>query len=83
MKESEAYSIFLDNLCGKYGEADVMLNNSLVNQCVRAGFNSGMSEVETLRAVVLSMIKVSDEHLELKLKQIMTSSAPRFYAGGK
>lgn len=84
VKDSDAYNKFLTNLCdGREGELQVMLNNSLINQCIRNGYNSGMTEIETLRAAILAMIHVSDKDLEDKIKAAMMSCAPPLGARGE
>ena len=77
MNNSDAYNMFLEKLCeGDEAGLKVMLHNSMVNQCIQLGFRNGMSEVETLKAAILAMIKVSDADLEEKLIKSMNSVAP-------
>ena len=81
MNNSDAYNRFLENLCeGDEAGLKVMLNNNMVNQCNQLVFRNGMSEVETLKAAILAMIKVSNADLEEKLIKAMNSAAPNAIA---
>lgn len=81
MRSSEAYSRFIDNITdGNEQDAEIMLSNSMVYRCIQAGFVNGMSETETVRSIILSIIKISDEDMKAKIHKAMTSTLPAFKA---
>lgn len=72
---SEAYGKFIDNM-GRDHKLDLMLSNSIVNQCIKLGHVSGMSEVETLKFAISAMIKLSDDDLKNKIDLAMRRVNP-------
>lgn len=74
---SEAFETFLKNVIG---EDDALLvnylNNSTVNRCIQNGFNSGMSETEALRALIITLVKLADDDLQRKMLDMMNKPAP-------
>ena len=73
---TEAFETFLNNVIG---EDDTILlhylNNSTVNRCIQNGFNSGMSETETLRALIIILVKLADDDLQRKMLDMMNKPA--------
>jgi len=72
---SEAYGKFINNM-GRDHKLDLMLSNSIVNQCINLGHVSGMSEVETLKFAIAAMIKLSDDDLKNKIDLAMRRVNP-------
>lgn len=77
MSNSEAFETFLKNVAGENNQLWThYLNNNVVNRCVQQGFHSGMSEIETLRSLIVVIVKLADEDLERKMVDMMTSPPP-------
>lgn len=77
MSNSEAFETFLKNAVGENDQFRThYLNNNIVNRCVQQGFYSGMSEIETLRSLIVVIVKLADEDLERKMMGMMTSPPP-------
>lgn len=70
---TEAYKRFLINL----GEPiqEMMQTDNLINQCIRIGFDNGMTEVETLTAIIYSFKKTADADLETKLNAALYANS--------
>lgn len=71
---TETYKRFLNNL--DENEAKLWMQNSLIDHAVQIGLRSDLTEVETLKVIILSMIKVHDEHMNNKLLAIMQNPTP-------
>lgn len=78
MSRSEAYERFLKNVVGENEPLlGYCLNNNVANRCVQEGFRNGMSEIETLRSLLIVFVRLADEDLERKMMNMMTY--PSFY----
>lgn len=69
---SKAYDTFIGNIKDDdprwFG-----YSSGLVMNVINMGFQNGMSEIETLRSVVLTLMKVQDEGVQRKIYEVMVS----------
>lgn len=71
---TETYNKFLSNLDDSQYKS--WMQNSLINNAVQLGLRSDLTEVETLKVIILSMIKIHDEHMNNKLLAILNNPSP-------
>ena len=60
---------------------DARLKHPILEMALRHGDNHQLSEVDTLKLLVVHLLEIQDECFEEKLQEIMTSNKPMFNPG--
>lgn len=76
---TESYEQFIDKINGDDPEWIFKLNNVIIRNCVELGFINGMTENETLRAAIISLVKIHDDETQRKMQEALYSRAPFNY----
>lgn len=77
--QSETYEKFLKTL--DESEFKVWQQNALINQAVQLGLRSDLTEVETLKVIIMSMLKIYNDDVTEKLDEMMRNPVPTLLKG--